>query len=182
MLPIQILINNLLYDISQIGIPFDNVDEEYLKKPRKWNIDNIKKFMLYIGPISSIFDYATFFLMLYFFGCIAFKEGVSNAPYLERLFHSGWFIESLLTQSFIVYIIRTKKIPFLESKPGLPMVFSTLVAVMIGIFLPYSNFADKIGFVPLPAIYWLWIAGFLLSYALITHKINVWFYSRFGGE
>jgi Mg2+-importing ATPase len=182
MLPIQILINNLLYDISQIGIPFDNVDEEYLKKPRKWNIGNIKKFMLYIGPISSIFDYATFFLMLYFFGCIAFKESGVNAHYLERLFHSGWFIESLLTQSFIVYIIRTKKFPFLESKPGLPMVFSTLVAVMIGIFLPYSHFADKIGFVPLPAIYWLWITGFLLFYALITHKINIWFYSRFGEE
>ncbi len=182
MLPIQILMNNLLYDISQTGIPMDNVDAEYLKKPKKWNIGNIKKFMLFVGPISSLFDYATFFLMLYFFGCIAFKTGGSDGPYLEKLFHTGWFVESLLTQTFIVYIIRTKKIPFFESVPSMPMVFATVMVIMVGVFLPYSHFADKLGFVPLPALYWLWITGFMAAYAVMTHKVKVWFYRKFGDD
>ena len=182
MLPIQILMNNLLYDISQTGIPMDNVDPEYLAKPKKWNIGNIKKFMLFVGPISSVFDYATYFLMLYFFGCIAFKAGGAGAPYLERLFHTGWFVESLLTQTLIVYIIRTKKIPFLESSPSMPMVFATVMAVTVGVFLPNTHFAGKLGFVPLPGLYWLWLAGFMLLYAVLTHNVKVWFYRRFGDE
>jgi Mg2+-importing ATPase len=185
MAPIQILTNNLLYDFSQTGIPMDNVDPEYLLKPKKWNIGNIKKFMLYIGPISSIFDYATYFLMLYFFGCIAYSApGTSLAAkaHMESLFHTGWFVESLLTQTFIVYIIRTKKIPFLQSAPSLPMVFTTVVVLMIGVFLPYSHFADKLGFVPLPAAYWLWITGFMVLYAVMTHKMKVWFYRKFGDD
>ena len=182
MLPIQILMNNLLYDISQTGIPMDNVDPEYLAKPKKWNIGNIKKFMLFVGPISSVFDYATYFLMLYFFGCIAFKAGGAGAPYLERLFHTGWFVESLLTQTLIVYIIRTKKIPFLESSPSMPMVFATVMAVTVGVFLPNTHFAGKLGFVPLPAAYWAWIVGFMLAYAAITHGVKVWFYRKFGDD
>ena len=185
MAPIQILMNNLLYDISQTGIPMDNVDAEYLQKPKKWNIGNIKKFMLYVGPISSIFDYATYFLMLYFFGCIAFSDpGTSlvDKIHMEKLFHTGWFVESLLTQTFIVYIIRTKKIPFLQSVPALPMVFATVVVILVGVFLPYSHFADKLGFVPLPAVYWLWITGFMVLYAVMTHKVKVWFYRKFGDD
>ncbi len=182
MAPIQILMNNLLYDISQTGIPMDNVDDEYIAKPKKWNIDNIKKFMLFIGPMSSIFDYATYFLMLYFFGCIAFKTGGPNGPYLEKLFHTGWFVESLLTQTFIVYIIRTKKIPFLQSVPAMPMVFTTVLVILVGIFLPYSRFSDKFGFVPLPAVYWLWMTGFMLAYAVLTHGMKVWFYKKFGDD
>jgi Mg2+-importing ATPase len=184
MAPIQILLNNLLYDFSQTGIPMDNVDEEYLLKPKKWNIGNIKKFMLFIGPMSSIFDYATYFLMLYFFGCIAFKAaaGAPQGAYLEKLFHTGWFVESLLTQTFIVYIIRTKKIPFLQSVPGMPMVFATVTVILVGVFLPYSHFADKLGFVPLPGMYWVWITGFMLLYAVMTHKMKVWFYAKFGDD
>ncbi len=185
MAPIQILMNNLLYDISQTGIPMDNVDEEYLKKPKKWNIDNIKKFMLCVGPISSVFDYATFFLMLYFFGCVSFSAAgtpLADKVHLEKLFHTGWFVESLLTQTFIVYIIRTKKIPFLQSAPGLPMVFATVTVILVGVFLPYSHFADKLGFVPLPAAYWLWITGFMALYAVMTHGVKVWFYKKFGDD
>ncbi len=182
MLPIQILMNNLLYDISQTGIPMDNVDADYLAKPKKWNIDNIKKFMLFVGPISSIFDYATYFLMLYFFGCIAFKDGGANAPYLEKLFHTGWFVESLLTQTFIVYIIRTKKIPFLQSMPSLPMIVTTAAVIAVGIYLPYSHFSDKLGMVPLPGVYWLWITGFMAVYAAMTHGVKVWFYRRYGDD
>ncbi|MCX6928761.1 MAG: magnesium-translocating P-type ATPase, partial [Verrucomicrobia bacterium] len=113
MAPIQVLVNNLLYDVSQVGIPLDHVDEEYLTKPRCWNIKSIRNFMVFIGPISSIFDYATFFLMLYFFGCIAFSApGSSPAQktHWEQLFHTGWFVESLLTQTLIVHIIRTHRI------------------------------------------------------------------------
>ncbi|MCX5792313.1 MAG: cation transporting ATPase C-terminal domain-containing protein, partial [Elusimicrobia bacterium] len=185
MAPIQILMNNLLYDISQTGIPMDNVDEEYLQKPKKWNIGNIKKFMLFVGPMSSIFDYATYFLMLYFFGCIAFSDPATPLAaklHLEKLFHTGWFVESLLTQTFIVYIIRTKKIPFLQSVPSLPMVFSTVMVITVGVFLPYSHFADKLGFVPLPAVYWLWITGFMALYSVMTHKMKVWFYRKFGDD
>ena len=185
MAPIQILMNNLLYDISQTGIPMDKVDEDYLKKPKKWNIGNIKKFMLVVGPISSIFDYATYFLMLYFFGCIAFSHsGTSllDKAYLEKLFHTGWFVESLLTQTLIVYIIRTKKIPFIESTPSMSMVFATVMAVAIGIVLPYTRFADKLGFVPLPGMYWLWLTGFLLIYAVLTHNVKTWFYRKFGDD
>jgi len=185
MAPIQILMNNLLYDISQTGIPMDNVDEDYLKKPKKWNIGNIKKFMLFVGPMSSIFDYATYFLMLYFFGCIAFSDPstpLAAKLHMEKLFHTGWFVESLLTQTFIVYIIRTKKIPFIESVPSLPMVFATVMVITVGVFLPYSHFADKLGFVPLPAVYWLWITGFMALYAVMTHKMKVWFYRKFGDD
>ncbi len=185
MAPIQILMNNLLYDISQTGIPMDNVDEEYLKKPKKWNIDNIKKFMLCVGPISSVFDYATFFLMLYFFGCVSFSAAgtpLADKVHFEKLFHTGWFVESLLTQTFIVYIIRTKKIPFLQSVPALPMVFATVTVILVGVFLPYSHFADKLGFVPLPAAYWLWITGFMALYAVMTHGVKVWFYKKFGDD
>lgn len=185
MAPVQILLNNLLYDISQTGIPTDSVDPEYLLSPRKWNIDNIKKFMLFIGPISSIFDYATYFLMLYFFGCAAFSlPGTSpmDKAYLEQLFHTGWFIESLLTQTLIVYIIRTRKIPFIQSSPSAPMLFTTLAVVAAGIYIIYSGFAAKLGFVPLPKIYWLWIAGFLLVYSVLTHKVKVWFLRKYGED
>jgi Mg2+-importing ATPase len=184
MAPIQILINNLLYDISQTGIPLDNVDDEYIKKPRKWNISNIKKFMLYMGPVSSLFDYATFILMLYFFGCIAFSYtgSYSHGAYLEKLFHTGWFIESLLTQTLIVYIIRTQKIPFVQSFPSLTMFFTTIIVVLIGVFLPYSHLSNAIGFVPLPLSYWLWIASFIIVYSLMAHKVKIWFYKKYGND
>jgi Mg2+-importing ATPase len=182
MAPIQILVNNLLYDFSQLGIPSDNVDEEYLLTPRKWNIVNVRRFMIYIGPISSIFDYATFFVMLYFYKCILFTHaGGANDKYCEQLFHTGWFVESILTQTLIVHIIRTRKIPFIQSRASPILIFTTLLIMGIGSFIPYyPPLANYLGMVPLPATFWLWIAAFLLGYAVLTHYVKSWYFNRFG--
>lgn len=183
MAPIQVLLNNLLYDASQVGIPSDHVDEEYLTAPRKWNIDNIRRFMIRIGPISSIFDYATFFLMLYFFKCILYSDAATPPAmktYYESLFHTGWFVESILTQTLIVHIIRTPRIPFFQSIASPFLLFTTALVMIVGAALPYSPFADYFGFVPLPRIYWLWIAGFLLCYACMTHIVKVRFHRKYG--
>ena len=183
MAPIQVLVNNLLYDFSQVGIPLDNVDEEYLSKPRRWNIKSIQKFMFFIGPISSIFDYATFFLMLYFFGCAAYGAPGSSAAASaswEKLFHTGWFVESLLTQTLIVHIIRTQRIPFIQSRASKTMTFTTMLVMAIGIYLPFSPLADFIGLVPLPAVFFLWMVGFLVVYSILTHTVKMWFTRRFG--
>ncbi len=185
MQPVQILTNNLLYDLSQTGIPTDNVDSELVAKPLKWNIDNIKRFMVFIGPISSIFDYATFALMWFFFQCNAFLEPgatASEQDSLARLFQTGWFVESLLTQTLIVHIIRTRRIPFFGSRASLPMTLTTLLIMLIGSWLPYSPLAKDLGMVPLPAIYWAWIALFLLTYSVLTHMVKSWFFKRYGGD
>ena len=185
MQPVQILTNNLLYDFSQTGIPTDNVDADIIVKPLKWNIDNIKRFMVFIGPISSIFDYATFALMWFFFHCSAYLDP-ATAPMqkesLARLFQTGWFVESLLTQTLIVHIIRTKKLPFFGSRASFHMTMTTLIVMAIGAWLPYSPFAADLGMVPLPAVYWAWIAGFLVTYAALTHFVKTWFLKRFGGD
>jgi Mg2+-importing ATPase len=183
MLPIQVLTNNMLYDVSQIGIPSDRVDPEFTTVPRKWNIGNIRRFMYFIGPMSSIFDYATFFLMLYFFGCISFTSPSASPEmkkYYEALFHTGWFVESILTQTLIVHVIRTRKIPFIQSRASPIMLFFTLLVMAIGAVLPYSPIAGFLGFVPLPAIYWAWIAGFLVLYCMLTHTVKNWFFKKFG--
>jgi Mg2+-importing ATPase len=185
MLPIQILVNNLLYDFSQTGIPTDNVDEELIAKPLKWDIGNIKRFMVFIGPISSIFDYATFALMWFFFHCSAFADPAIAAPHKEslaQLFQTGWFVESLLTQTLIVHIIRTKKMPFFGSRASVHMTLTTLGVMAIGAWLPYSPFAADLGMVPLPAVYWVWMAAFMITYAVLTHKVKTWFFNRFGGN
>ena len=184
MLPIQVLTNNMLYDVSQIGIPSDTVDPEFSTVPRKWNIGNIRRFMYFIGPMSSIFDYATFFLMLFFFGCIAFTRAGTSPDmkiYFEKLFHTGWFVESILTQTLIVHVIRTRKIPFIQSRASPVMFFFTFLVMAIGVALPYiTPIANLLGFVPLPAIYWAWIVGFLVSYCTITHFVKTWFFKKFG--
>lgn len=185
MRPVQILLNNLLYDFSQTGIPTDNVDEELIAKPLKWNIENIKRFMVFIGPISSIFDYATFGLMWFFFHCSNFltlPEGSLQKAGFEQLFQTGWFVESLLTQTLIVHIIRTRRIPFFGSRASLHMTLTTLIVMVIGAWLPYSPFAKSLGMVPLPGIYWAWTALFLVSYSVITHFVKTWFFNRFGGD
>ncbi len=193
MLPIQFLVNNLLYDFSQLAIPTDKVDEEYLLKPRKWNIDNVKKFMVYVGPISSIFDYATFALMWFVFKSAEHlyvtpellatygKDAIEHTPGAQ-LFHTGWFVESLLTQTLIVHIIRTNKIPFIQSRPSMPLFLGTLIVMAMGAYLPYSVFAKSLGFVPLPASFWLWIAGFMVCYAFMCHAVKVWFHKKFGAD
>jgi Mg2+-importing ATPase len=183
MAPIQVLLNNLLYDASQVGIPADDVDEEYLRTPRRWNIENIRRFMMWIGPISSIFDYATFFLMLYFFNCRYFSAvgaSVADKAYYENLFHTGWFVESILTQTLIVHIIRTSRVPFFQSIASPFMIFTTLIVMAAGAVLPYLPIGSYFGFVPLPASFWWWIAGFLLGYAVLTHNVKVWFIRKYG--
>ncbi|HVO66000.1 MAG TPA: magnesium-translocating P-type ATPase [Syntrophales bacterium] len=185
MQPIQILLNNLLYDFSQTGIPTDHVDEEQIARPRKWDISGIKWFMIFIGPISSIFDYATFALMWFVFNSRAFldvAQGQAGREIHVQLFQTGWFVESLLTQTLIVHIIRTKRIPFIQSRASLPMTMTTLVVMAIGVWLPYSPFADALGFVRLPLSYWGWIAAFLFIYSVMTHNVKMWFFKKFGGE
>ena len=183
MKPIQILLNNLLYDFSQTGIPSDNVDSELVDKPLKWNISNIKRFMIFIGPMSSIFDYATFGLMWFIFKSSDFLNpliSTGEKTYKVDLFQTGWFVESLLTQTLIVHIIRTRKIPFIGSRASVPMTLTTLLIMAIGAWLPYSPFARTFGFVPLPFVYWLWITGFLLSYGILTHFVKTWFFNKYG--
>jgi Mg2+-importing ATPase len=170
MLPIQVLTNNLLYDFSQTTIPTDQVDDEWLTKPRQWTIDKTLRFILFIGPISSIFDYATFFLMLYVFDCW-------NNP---ALFHTGWFVESLFTQTLIIHVIRTNKIPFIQSRASWQLILTSIIIVAIGAWLTVSPLADALGFVPLPPIYWLYLAIMLLGYALLTQLVKSWFIRRFG--
>ena len=185
MQPIQILTNNLLYDFSQTGIPTDNVDPELVAKPLKWNIDNIKRFMVFIGPISSLFDYATFALMWFVFRASAFSDPATTASgqdSLARLFQTGWFVESLLTQTLIVHIIRTRRIPFIGSRASAHMTFTTLAVMAVGVWLPYSPFAPSLGMVPLPAAYWAWIGVFLMTYGVLTHFVKTWFFKRFGGD
>jgi Mg2+-importing ATPase len=171
MLPIQVLTNNLLYDFSQTAIPTDNVDEEWLKKPRKWDISGIRRFILYIGPISSIFDYATFFIMLYLF-----KTWGNPA-----LFHTGWFVESLFTQTLIIHVIRTNKIPFIQSWASKALIFTSLAIVAVGAYLPYSPLAGALGLVALPVLYWPLLAGMLLCYVVLTQVVKTWFVKKFGG-
>jgi Mg2+-importing ATPase len=185
MQPIQILTNNLLYDVSQTGIPTDKVDEEQTAKPLKWNIDSIKRFMVFIGPVSSVFDYATFALMWFFFKCSAFVDaaaGPVQKDALARLFQTGWFVESLLTQTLIVHIIRTRRVPFFGSRASLHMTLTTLVVMAIGAWLPYSPFAGTLGMAPLPPVYWAWIVFFLVLYAVMTHGVKTWFFKRYGGD
>lgn len=170
MAPLQVLTNNLLYDFSQTTIPTDAVDPEYLSCPRKWEIGNITRFMVFIGPMSSIFDYATYFVMLYVF------HAWNNAA----LFQTGWFVESILTQTLIIHIIRTAKIPFIQSRASTPLILSTLLICAIAMALPFSPLASALGFTPLPPLYWPIIAAFLLSYATLTHLVKTWFIRRWG--
>jgi P-type Mg2+ transporter len=170
MAPIQVLTNNLLYDFSQTTIPTDNVDAEYLAVPRRWDIGNMSKFVLLIGPISSIFDYATFFVML----------AVFHAWDMPALFQTGWFVESLLTQTLIVHIIRTAKIPFFESRASVPVVTTSLIIGAVGVALPFSWLGGALGFVPLPPTYWIYLCLILVSYAVLTHLMKTWCTHRFG--
>jgi len=170
MAPIQVLTNNLLYDFSQITIPTDNVDPEYLTTPRKWDIGNLTRFVLLIGPISSIFDYLTFFTMLYVFNCW-------DNP---ALFQAGWFVESLLTQTLIIHIIRTARIPFFQSRASLPLILTTVLICAVGGVIPYTRLGSALGFVPLPPLYWALVMGMIAAYAVLTHLVKSWFVRRWG--
>jgi P-type Mg2+ transporter len=170
MLPIQVLANNLLYDFSQTAIPTDAVDTEWLTKPRQWTIDKIEHFILFIGPVSSIFDYVTFFVMLYVFNCWTNPE----------LFHTGWFVESLFTQALIIHVIRTNKIPFIESRASWPLTLASVIIVLVGAWLTVSPFAGALGLVPLPPMFWVILFGILVVYVFLTQIVKNWFIRKFG--
>jgi Mg2+-importing ATPase len=173
MAPIQILANNLLYDISQTAIPTDEVDAEQIEKPKPWDIRQLTRFIVFIGPCSSLFDYTTFFMMLYVFGCWDVSTPESAAHSMS-VFQTGWFVESLLTQTLIIHIIRTNKIPFIQSSASWPLsVMSTIVAIM-GIALPFSPLGPYLGFTPLPWPYWLGLAATVGGYGVLTHSVKTW--------
>jgi P-type Mg2+ transporter len=166
MAPIQVLTNNLLYDFSQVPIPTDAVDDEQVAKPRPWNIDEIRRFILFIGPISSIFDYTTFFVMLWVFHCWD--------PSRASVFQTGWFVESLMTQTLIIHVIRTNRIPFIQSRASRPLVATSLAIMAFGAWLPYSPIASALGLSGLPALYWPILLLTLICYLSLTQAIKVW--------
>ncbi|WP_306349772.1 magnesium-translocating P-type ATPase [Flavobacterium sp. '19STA2R22 D10 B1'] len=171
MLPIHLLIQNLLYDISQISIPWDKMDADFLEKPQKWNPSGISRFMIFIGPISSIFDYATFAVMFFVFK--------ANTPEHQSLFQTGWFVEGLLSQTLIVHMIRTRKIPFIQSWATAPVVALTSLIMLIGLAIPFTPFAHTINLQPLPLSYFPWLLGILVGYCLLTQFVKTWFIKKF---
>ena len=172
MLAIHLLIQNLMYDISQLSLPWDRMDKEFLAKPRKWDARNIRRFMLWIGPTSSIFDITTFAVMWFVFA--------ANKPELQSLFQSGWFIEGLLSQTLVVHMLRTQKIPFIQSVAALPVLLMTGLVCVLGIYLPFSPLGTMIGLQPLPWEYFPWLAGILLSYCLLAQSMKLFYIRRFG--
>lgn len=167
MLSIHLLVQNLLYDISQTTIPFDRMDEDYLRKPRRWDASDLSRFMIFIGPISSIFDITTYLLMWYVFNC--------SSPVAQSLFQSGWFVEGLLSQTLIVHMIRTKKIPFIQSRASWPVMSMTLAIMAVGIIIPFTKFGSYIGLTPLPLSYFPWLAVTLIAYCVLTQLIKEWY-------
>jgi Mg2+-importing ATPase len=159
MLPTQILLNNFLYDLAQVTIPTDNVDESFVRKPRRWDIGIIRKFMIYIGPISSIYDFLTFYIMLKVFAAS------------EPLFHTGWFVESLATQTLVLFVIRTAGNP-LRSRPSAPLAITTLAVVLIGIALPYTWLGGLLGFTPLPGAYFLFLVVMTATYLMLVEVVK----------
>jgi Mg2+-importing ATPase len=166
MAPIQVLTNNLLYDFSQVPIPVDAVDDEQVTRPRPWNIREITRFILFVGPISSIFDYTTFFVLLWVFN----SWDQAHAP----VFQTGWFVESLMTQTLVIHVIRTNKIPFLQSRASWRLTLTTLSIMAIGMWLPYSPVAAALGFTHLPRLYWPILLLTLLAYLGLTQIVKVW--------
>lgn len=174
MLPMHLLVQNLLYDISQIAIPFDNVDAEMLAKPQRWQPGDVGRFMLFFGPISSIFDITTFALMWYVFD--------ANTPDHQTLFQSGWFVVGLLTQTLIVHMIRTPKIPFLQSRAAMPLMVMTGVIMAVGIFLPMGPLADYFKLQALPSLYFVFLPVILLAYMALTQAVKGYYIRKFGWQ
>jgi Mg2+-importing ATPase len=187
MLPIQVLTNNLLYDFSQVPIPTDNVGPQQIAKPRPWKMGEIGKFIVFIGPISSIFDYTTYAMMWFIFKCsdlnllpppeLAARFANAASPdetYAAALFHTGWFVESLMTQTLIIHVIRTNLVPFVQSRASWQLTMTTLLIMGIGAVLPYSPLANYLGFVPLPPFYWLLLLVTLVCYVGLTQLVKAW--------
>lgn len=174
MLPLQLLVQNLLYDISQIAIPFDKVDPESVRQPLRWNPQDIGRFMLYFGPLSSLFDILCFAMMWWIFQ--------ANTPEQQTLFQSGWFVVGLLTQTLIVHMIRTPRLPFIESRPAWPLLLTTLAIMAVGIFLPMGPLADYFKLQALPPLYWPLLVAILLGYAVLTTVVKRYYIRKFGWQ
>lgn len=160
------LTNNLLYDISQVPIPTDSVAAEQIAKPQPWHIGEIRKFVLCVRPISSIFDYTTFFVMLYVFGC----WDVARAG----VFQTGWFVESLMTQTLIVHVIRTNQIPFIHRGASWPLTITTVGIMGVAAWLPFAPLARTLGFTALPPLYWPILLATLFCYVVLTQGVKMW--------
>lgn len=167
MLPTQVLLNNLLYDSGQLAIPTDRVDPEALRRPASWDLHFIRRFMAVFGPLSSIFDFATFWLML----------AVLNAG--QREFRTGWFVESIATQTLVVYVIRTRKVPFFRSRPSVPMLVVPITTALIGAGLPYTGLAHVLGFTPLPTNFFFLLVALVAAYLMLVESAKVWFYRTY---
>ncbi|MCC7499862.1 MAG: magnesium-translocating P-type ATPase [Bryobacterales bacterium] len=172
MQPVQLLVQNLLYDFSQTGIPFDRIDHEYLRKPRRWDVGAIGRFMLFFGPVSSIFDYLTFCLMWFFFG--------ARSVDTQALFQSGWFVEGLLSQTLIVHIIRTRRVPFLESRASAPLIALTVAVMLGGLLLPFTTLGKALDLAPLPLSYFPFLAVILAGYCVLGQVVKGWYARRYG--
>ncbi|MGX0891059.1 Mg2+-importing ATPase [Pseudomonas sp. ADAK2 TE3594] len=171
MLSIHLLLQNLMYDISQLALPWDKMDKEFLRKPRKWDAKNIGRFMLWIGPTSSVFDITTFAVMWYVFA--------ANSVEMQGLFQSGWFIEGLLSQTLVVHMLRTQKIPFFQSTAALPVILMTGLVMVLGIYIPFSPLGTLVGLQPLPWAYFPWLVGTLLSYCVFAQVMKTLYIRRF---
>jgi Mg2+-importing ATPase len=172
MLALQILVQNLLYDLSQLSLPWDRMDRDFVERPRKWEAGGVARFMICIGPISSVFDISTFCVLWFVFG--------ANSPAYQALFHSGWFVEGLLSQTLIVHMIRTRKIPFIQSAAAPPVIVLTLIVMAVGIAIPFTPFGHSIGLPPLPGAYFPWLIATLLAYCVLTQWVKQWYIRQFG--
>ncbi len=174
MLPLHLLVQNLLYDLSQTAIPFDHVDDDLLTRPQRWKVEDIGRFMLFFGPLSSIFDILTFLVMWHVFG--------ANTPAHETLFQTGWFVEGLLSQTLVVHLIRTRRLPFVQSRAAAPLLIMTGVIVAIGLLLPFSPLAGYFRLQPLPLGYFPCLVLLLAGYALVVQGMKGWFIRRYGWQ
>ncbi len=174
MLPLQLLVQNLLYDVSQVAIPFDNVDEELLTQPQRWNPDEIGRFMLFFGPVSSLFDIVTFVVMWYVLS--------ANTPDQQTLFQSGWFVEGLLSQTLIVHMIRTRRIPFVQSLASWPLLGATLAVMAAGVFLVMGPYASYFRMQALPLVFFVYLAGILFAYVVLVQTMKTFYARRHGWQ
>lgn len=185
MLPIQILVLNLIYDISCVAIPWDNVDSEYLKKPRKWDAASITRFMVWIGPASSVFDITTYLLMFFYICPLIFGGAYRTlTPEIQlsfmMLFHAGWFVESLWSQTLVIHMIRTPKIPFVQSKASWQLTLLTSLGIAVGTILPYTGFGRTIGMCPMPLIYFPCLIATILCYMTLMTVAKKMFVRKHG--
>lgn len=184
MLPLQLLFLNLIYDVSCISLPWDRMDKEYLDEPKKWNASSIGEFMVYFGPTSSIFDITTYLLM-YFVICPAVVGGSfhtldsSQRVIFIALFHAGWFVESLWTQTLVLHALRTPKVPFIQSNATFAMFVITTLGIIVGSVLPFTSFGAELGLMPLPGNYWLWLFATVIAYLALVTAVKKIYIRRF---